>query len=359
MAIDSEGGEIFLANDKESAGTSILVYPTQFPRTDRIMEPLRRIAGPETSLGMVCGVAVSTKGGELFSVSGESGIVNAYSLKANGDTPPVRSLEGITPRASGGIFLDAAHDEIYITTEHVNRVSAYRRSFKEDDEPLRFIQGPNTGLADPHGVYVDSEADEIFVTNHGHWRKTEVGEGERRGAESLTRTSLGYSEPGRVLPLSPSTGRFIPASITVYSRTARGDAAPLRTIQGPRTQLALPDGLWRDPLSGEIIVANTADDSILFFAPDAAGDVAPVRVLKGSATLIQGPVGVSVDEQHDELWVASWDNHVAAVFPRLAQGNVAPLRTIRTATDSAPLASMGRVGSVTYDPKRNEILAPN
>jgi hypothetical protein len=57
--------------------------------------------------------------------------------------------------------------------------------------------------------------------------------------------------------------------------------------------------------------------------------------------------------------VASWDNHIAAVFPRTGNGNIAPLRVIRTAPDNAPLASMGRIGAVAYDPKRNEILAPN
>jgi hypothetical protein len=31
VVIDSEHGEVFMANDKESAGTSVLVYPTQFP----------------------------------------------------------------------------------------------------------------------------------------------------------------------------------------------------------------------------------------------------------------------------------------------------------------------------------------
>jgi len=185
------------------------------------------------------------------------------------------------------------------------------------------------------------------------------GEGERRGPESLTRTALGYGEPGRVLPLGPSTGKFLPASITVHSRTAQGDAAPLRTIQGARTLLNLPDGVNRDPVSGEIVVANTGDDSILFFASDAAGDVAPLRVLKGPATKLKGPVGVSIDSKHNELWVASWDNHIAAVFPRTVHGNVAPLRVIRTAADSAPPASMGRIGAVAFDPKRQEILAPN
>jgi len=359
MAIDAEAGEIFIANDKESADTSILVYPTQFPPTDRIMEPRRRIAGPEADLGMVCGVAVSAAWGELYSVSGESGTVNVYPLKATGNAAPSRQLDGVTPRASAGIFLDLKNDEIYTTTQHVNRINVFPRAFKEDEEPRRYIQGPATGLADPHGIFVDGAANEIFVSNHGNWHAVVPGEGERRGPESLTRTALGYGEPGRVLPLGPSTGKFLPASITVHSRTAQGDAAPLRTIQGARTLLNLPDGVNRDPVSGEIVVANTGDDSILFFASDAAGDVAPLRVLKGPATKLKGPVGVSIDSKHNELWVASWDNHIAAVFPRTVHGNVAPLRVIRTAADSAPPASMGRIGAVAFDPKRQEILAPN
>ena len=359
VAIDTEKGEVFFANDKESAGTSVLVYPTQFPPTDRIMEPRRRIAGPKTDLGMVCGVALSPQFGELYTVSGETGALNVFPLDANGNVGPERHLKGVIPRASAGVFLDVKNDELLITTQHVNRINAYPRTFREDEEPRRYIQGSRTGLADPHGIYVDSERNEIFVTNHGHWRETAPGEGEVRGPDSLTRTSLGYNVPGRALPLGPSTGKFLPSSIVVHSRTAHGDAAPLRTIQGPRTLLNLPDGITGDPVSGEIVVANTGDDSVLFFDKNASGDVAPVRVLQGAATKLKGPVGVIVDAKHNELWVASWDNHIAAVFPRTAQGNVAPLRVIRTASDSAPLASMGRIGAVAYDPKRNEILAPN
>jgi len=359
VAIDTERGEVFFANDKESAGTSVLVYPTQFGPTDRILEPRRRIAGPRTDLGMVCGVAVSPPHGELYTVSGETGALNVFPLEATGNVGPARRLQGVMPRASAGVFLDAMHDELFITTEHVNRISVYPRTFRDDEEPRRYIQGPRTALADPHGIYVDGATNEIFVTNHGHWRETQPGEGEVRGPDSLTRTSLGYSVPGRAVALGPSTGKFLPSSVVVFSRTAHGDVAPLRTIQGPRTRLNLPDGMHRDPVSGELLVANTGDDSVLFFHKDASGDVAPVRVLKGPATKLKGPAGLSIDVRHNELWVANWDNHIAAVFPRTAQGNAAPLRVIRTAPESAPLASMGRVGAVAYDPKRKEILAPN
>jgi len=359
LVLDTDHGEVFMANDKESAGTSILVYDTDFKPTDRIMEPKRRIAGPKADVGMVCGLAMSPKDGELYTISGETGTVNVYPMDANGNVGPGRQLKGIIPRSGAGVFLDAPHDELFITTQHANRISVYRREFTENEEPLRYIQGPDTGLADPHGIFVDSTTNEIFVTNHGNYHAVVPGEGERRGPDSLTRTDLGYGEPGREYPLAPSTGKFLLPSISVHSRSASGNAGPIRVIQGPHTQLTLPDGVFRDPESGEIIVANTGGDSILFFAKDASGDATPDRVLKGPATKVKGPAGVSIDSKRHELWVASWDNHVAGVFPLNANGNMAPMRVVRTASDDAPLASMGRIGQVAYDPKRKEVLAPN
>src|SRR5438093_11154124 len=149
VVLDAEHGEVFMANDKESAGTSVLVYPTQFPATNRIMEPKRRIAGPKTDLGMVCGLALSIEHGELYSVSGETGTLNVYPLDSTGNVGPRRRLRGVMPRASAGVFLDVKNDELFITTEPVNRINVYPRTFQEDQEPLRFIQGPATGLGDP------------------------------------------------------------------------------------------------------------------------------------------------------------------------------------------------------------------
>src|SRR5262249_52573582 len=174
-----------------------------------------------------CGLAVSVEHGELYSVSGETGTLNVYPLEGSGNIKPERRLEGIVPRASAGVFLDAKHDDLYFTTEHVNRINVYPRTFTENQEPTRYIQGPDRGLADPHGIYVDSETDEVFVTNHGNYHAVVPGEGERRGPDSLTRTALGYGEPGRVLPIGPSTGKFVLPSISVHSRTASGNAKPL------------------------------------------------------------------------------------------------------------------------------------
>ena len=358
IAIDTQHDEVFMTNDKESAEPSVMVYPTQFQPTDRVMEPRRRLAGPQTNLSLPCGVAVSPEFQEMFAVSGDGQDINVFPLRVEGDSAPSREIH--VPHASGGVSFDIKHDEIYITTEHANRISVYSRKAHGDDDPLRIIQGPNTSLADPHGIYVDAERNEILVTNHGNWRKTRTGEAFALHGDSKFAFMRGsFSHPGIVEPLGPSTGKFMPPSITVFSRTANGDVGPLRTIQGPHTRLNVAVGITRDPDSGEIVVANSGENSILIFDGNANGDVAPVRVLAGPATNLKGATGVAIDAKHNELWVTSWENHIAAVFPRKAQGNIAPLRMIHSAPKGAPLATMGRLGAVAFDPKRQEILAPN
>ncbi|MBZ5590566.1 MAG: hypothetical protein LAO05_18605, partial [Acidobacteriia bacterium] len=105
IAIDQERGEVFMTNDKESADPSVVVFPTEFQPTNGIMEPRRRLAGPETHLQLPCGVAISPEYKEMYTVSGDGESLEVYPLEANGDVSPSRQLE--VPHASGGVFLEA------------------------------------------------------------------------------------------------------------------------------------------------------------------------------------------------------------------------------------------------------------
>jgi len=354
IGMDVERGEVIMTDDNRA---SVLAYGSQFNPTDRPNEPRRTIEGPRTHLGYVCSLTISPEAREIYTVDNDwKDNMVAYPLDADGEVAPLRELN--VDHGAWGIFLDRKNDELVITTEHINKVSVYRRTAKDDDEPLRFIQGPNTELADPHGIFVDAENNEIFVANHGNWHKEETGEnagtihfGQRK------RSALGSN---RSRPLGPSTGKFLLPSITVYSRMAEGDAAPLRTIQGSKTGLNWPNGIYPDPASGQIVVANSGDGSILFFDRKANGDVAPLRVIEGPATGLDGPSGVFIDTKRDELWVTNWNNHTATVYPGRAEGNVAPLRTIRSAPANASRATgFGNAGHVVFDPIRKEILVPN
>ncbi len=359
IGMDVERGEVIMTDDNRA---SVLAYGSQFKPTDRPNEPRRIIEGPRTHLGNVCSLTISPEAKEIYTVDNDwKDNMVAYPLDADGEVAPLRELD--VDHGAWGIFLDRKNDELVITTEHINKVSVYRRTAEGDEKPLRFIQGPNTGLADPHGILVDTENNEIFVANHGHWHKEETGESAGSlffGQRTWWTSADPQTRSAQSRPLGPSTGKFLLPSITVYSRMAEGDAAPLRTIQGSKTGLNWPNGIYPDPVSGQIVVANSGDDSILFFDRKANGNAAPVRVIQGPATGLDGPSGVFIDTKRHEVWVTNWNNHTATAYPRTAEGNVAPLRSIRSAPASAPRATgFGNPGDVVFDPTRNEILVPN
>jgi DNA-binding beta-propeller fold protein YncE len=118
-------------------------------------------------------------------------------------------------------------------------------------------------------------------------------------------------------------------------------------------------GVDVDTKHDEIAVANNGDSSVLVFSRTAAGDAAPVRILRGARTGIDQPMGVAIDAVNDELWVSNYNDHTALVFGRTAAGNVAPKRVIRNAPAGAPTGGFGNPGAVAYDTKRGEILVPN
>ncbi len=349
ITMDETRREVYIADDN---GAKIMVYDAEFPPTSKVIEPRRRIAGPATHLGYICTVAISPEDQEIFTVDNDwKDNMTVYPIGGKGDIAPVREL--IVDHGAWGIFLDHGHSELFMTIEHAHRISVYRKTADGKEEPARFIQGSETALADPHGIYVDTESNEIFVTNHGNWRKTEIG--DKGVVVSFKRST--ESEPTKQFP--PSTGKFLPPSITVYARDAQGDAKPLRIITGPATRMNLPLGIYEVPGSHELAVANAGDNSILFFDRSASGNAAPVRVLQGKATGIDGPSGTYVDSKRNELWVTNWNNHTATIYPSNAAGNVAPQRILRSAPQGAPVTGFGNPGGIVYDAKRNEMLVPN
>ena len=348
IAVDPENDEVLVSDENRF---NLLVYHRAINQSG-IAEPLRRLGGGKTKIEFVCGVALDPVNREMYTVNNDTmDNMLVFSYQQQGDVEPLRELK--VDHGAWGVGLDLDNGEVAITIQHINKVAIYRRGAQGEEAPLRIMQGPKTGLADPHGVSIDPDHNEIFVANQGSWHEELADAGPRVVEDRATTRGLNSR------PLPPSTGRYFPPSITVYSRTANGDVAPLRTIQGPRTRLNLPAGLYLDPERDEIAVANDGGDSLLIFSRLAEGNAEPLRVIKGPATGLKNPTGVYVDIKHDEIWASNWGNHTATVYSRTAQGNTAPLRTIRSAPANAPLPGIGNPGSVTYDPVREQILVPN
>jgi hypothetical protein len=143
-------------------------------------------------------------------------------------------------------------------------------------------------------------------------------------------------------------------ALLVFRGGATGEEAPVRVIQGLRTQLigSASGGSNRvyrlevDPIHNEILVPN--GDSILVFPREASGDVAPVRVIRGAATQLTDANTLAVDPMHDLIVVGDEDRPVALkVFNRTDNGNVKPRAII--AGPKTGLLSMGQIA--TYPPK--------
>ena len=319
---------------------------------NKTTEPRRLIGGLNTKIEFQCGLYIDPANGDIYAVNNDTiDTLVIFSRKAIGDVKPDRELH--TPHGTFGIAVDEEKQELFLTVQHDNAIVVYKKSAQGTEAPLRVVQGDSTGLADPHGMALDAKRGLLYVTNHGssHSVRESQGGGRRREAS-----------PGFPLTRDDAvlgSGRIGPPSITVYSKDVRGGQRPLRTIQGPRTQMNWPTGIVIDEDRNEILVANDGGNSVLVFDGSASGDVAPLRVIKGPASMVSNPTGIFLDTKNKELWVANFGNHTSTVYPPDANGDITPLRVIRSAPPNQPAHGLGNPHPIAYDTRREQILVPN
>jgi DNA-binding beta-propeller fold protein YncE len=339
MAVDPENGIVAMSDENRS---SLLIYDrTAGGQAKTTTVPRRHIIGSDVDLGFIAGVTLDPTRREVYTVNNDGGGLVVHSYDSHGDVAPVRDLT--VPHQSWGLSLDVKHDELAVTSQQYQGISIYARTATKTDRPKRTIRGANTMLADPHGVFLSNDTDEVFTANHGNW--TEMRTYSADGPPLLA---------GEYVP-----GRFEKPSIRVYRSSADGDVAPIRTIQGASTKLDWPMGLTVDVAAGELAVANYGSNAILVFNKAANGDVAPSRIIGGDRTGIVGPIAVGIDAKNNEIWVANYGDHTAVVFDRTASGNVAPKRIIRNAPAGTPTTGFTNASAAAYDSKRDELLVPN
>ena len=342
IAVDAENNVVVTTDGNRK---SLLIYSrtagVSGPTEETI--PLRQIIGPETNIGFVAGVVVDPDSREVYAVNNDiedTMLVMPY--QAHGNSRPRRLLS--VPHQAWGMAL-GPRKELAVSVEMHNGIVFYAPAANGIDAPQRHIQGPDTGLADPHGIAWDTVHNEIVAANHGNFR----GLVKNIGMGCVPAAGTGESE----------VGQFQPPSITVYPADGKDNQKPRRTIQGPATKLDWPMGIAVDGVHNEIAVANNGDNSVLIFRRTSSGDVAPARVIRGPHTGINRPMGVAMDSKNDEIWVANFGDHTAVAFARGGDGDQTPKRIIRNAPAGTPTAGFGNPMAVAYDSKREEILVPN
>ncbi len=351
VAVDTAHNEVVMTDENLF---NIITYDRQTNTPpDSVSDPQRVIGGLNTKIEFQCGLYIDPVNGDIYAVNNDTvDDLVIFSRKAVGDVAPDRELH--TPHGTFGIAVDEEAQELFLSVQHDNAVVVYNKMEKGFEAPIRVIQGARTGLADPHGMLFDAKNKLLYVANHGSYHEVKAP------LPGETRRERVY--PG--FPLNredavPGSGKLLPPSITIYQSNVKGDAPPVRVIQGPQTQMDWPTALALDPERNELFVANDGGNSILVFDASASGDAAPLRVLKGPKSLVSNPTGIYLDKKNEELWVANFGNHTSAAYKPTASGDTPPLRVIRSAKASDSVPGLGNPHPIAYDTKRDQILVPN
>jgi DNA-binding beta-propeller fold protein YncE len=353
LVVDPVRNEVIIA---EENNFSLLVYDRMenTPPKAALSEPKRMIQGEKTFLEFACSVYVDPVTGDIYGVNNDTlNWMTVFDRNAKGNVGPNRKLH--TPHTTFGIVADEENQELLMTIQDDHAVVTFKKTAKDQEFPLRVLQGPKTQMADPHGIALDPKTGMIYVTNWGTYN-------ERRYEGAVNTRSRAKQPPNWPVDRNnniPGSGKIQPPSITVYRKDARGDVAPLRVIQGPKTLMNWPTSIAVHPDRGELFVANDTADLVTVYRTDANGDVAPIRVLKGPRTLIKNPTGVALDLVNNELWVANFGSHSATVFPVTASGDAVPKRVIRSGRVTDPSPMLSNPHTVAYDTKRDELLVSN
>jgi 6-phosphogluconolactonase (cycloisomerase 2 family) len=168
-------------------------------------KPLRVLQGESTRLSDSHGIAIDEKNKLLFvnnwgHISDPTAVgtgrfelpsISVYPIDANGDTPPLRVIQGPKTQMNwpGTMSLDPESGDLYVANDVGNSILVFHETDKGDVAPARIIKGNKTGLSSPVGVFVDTKNKEVWVANTGS------------------------------------------ASATVYPFSANGNVAPMRTIR--------------------------------------------------------------------------------------------------------------------------------
>jgi DNA-binding beta-propeller fold protein YncE len=299
---------------------SITVYPAN---ADQDVAPLRVIQGPKTGLDWPTNIAVDAKRGELYVANSGSHSVLVFDVNAKGDEAPIRVLKG--PRTElqfpTGVFFDAASDEVWVANFGGHTATVFARDARGDAAPKRVIRSaprdePTPGISNPYSIAYDPGREEVIV-------------------------------PSCVA--NPQIGMF--------SRTADKTAAPTRRIAGQNSKLnRTVHGVNYDEVHDEIFVSSQIAQAVLAFSGAQNGNVAPIRIIQGPRTQISVPEMVEVDPVHNELFVPAGNkvdyvhNLLAvsgrgrngaqiAIFDYNAEGETPPLRVI-SGPNAEPLGGL-------------------
>jgi len=136
--------------------------------------------------------------------------ITFYDANANGDVPPIRTIEGDLTGLNWpmGIDVDLLHDEIAVANYGDSSIRVFRRTDKGNVQPVRVLRGALTQIVGPVSVAIDTKNEELWVANYGD-----------HTAVVFSRTASGNVRPKRTIRNAPKdtpTCGFTNASAAAY-----------------------------------------------------------------------------------------------------------------------------------------------
>jgi len=150
LVIDPVRNEVVIA---EENNFSLLVYDRMenTPPKAALSEPKRMIQGEKTFLEYACSVYVDPVTGDIYGINNDTlNWMTVFDRNAKGNASPNRKLH--TPHTTFGIVADEEKQELLMTIQDDHAVVAFKKSAKDQEAPIRLLQGPKTLMADPHGI---------------------------------------------------------------------------------------------------------------------------------------------------------------------------------------------------------------
>lgn len=153
----------------KSLPPSITVYPL---KANGDSPPLRVIQGPQTRMNWPTGLATDSERGELYVANDMDDSILVFDINASGNVAPKRVLKGPKTflKNPTGVWLDLKNNEVWAANFGNHSATVYPRAASGDTAPLRVIRSgpldePSLGIGNPHPVAYDSKREEILVPN--------------------------------------------------------------------------------------------------------------------------------------------------------------------------------------------------
>jgi DNA-binding beta-propeller fold protein YncE len=269
--------------------------------------------------------------------------------------PPARYIKD--PYAAwSSIAVNAENDMVILTDENLFRIVEYsRQDHTPPGAPLtvprRVIGGQRTYTEMMCGSYIDPKTLEVYVTNNDTQNWLPVFSREARGNAAPDRL---LATPHRTWGIAADELRqelYLtiqqPAAVVVYRKGAAEFAAPLRILEGDATELADPHGIAIDLKADLVVVANHGHRQFY-------GGPAVSTLTTPWEDWIARPRDLNIIPRRSLAGRGSFEMPSINIYARGASGNTPPLRVIK-----GPRTQLNWPSHVALHEDRGEIFVAN